>query len=238
MQHTAHSFRSTSWSDVVRAGGGASTDQRAALESLLTVYWPPLYAFLRRDGHGAAEAEDLVQGFVLHVMESGTLARASEERGRFRSFLLGALKRYVAQRHRHDTAQKRSPGTALLQIDAPAVEAALDAEGAGNADTAFERAWVSQVLRRATERVRQAYTQDGRGELFDVLSPFMTGQSGETIAGAAARQRMSEGAMGMALHRLRCRFGEAVREEVAALVATPDEVDDEVRLLLAALGKK
>ena len=234
------SFRTTRWTLVRAAGGAPEKEKRAALESLCSAYWPPVYAFVRRQGASPVLAEDLTQGFFARLLEKDDLRLADPERGRFRSFLLGALRHFLANEHDRQRAAKRGGGRALLSLDSSAlqeVEDGLRLEPAAEAtpEREFERAWACAVLARARARLGEEQSQAGKHAQWQALEPFLS-TTDERGHGADLAQRLaiSENAVRVALHRLRRRFGELVRDEVRETVA-PGEVEDEVDVLRRAL---
>jgi RNA polymerase sigma-70 factor (ECF subfamily) len=234
------SFRTTRWTLVRAAGGAPSSERRSALESLCTAYWPPVYAFVRRQGAAPVQAEDLTQAFFARLLEKDGLRMADPERGRFRSFLLGALRHFLSNEEDRERALKRGGGRALLSLDSTTVqglENGLHLEPAADLspEREFERAWAVAVLARARKRLAEEQAQAGKSAQWHALEPHLS-TTDERGHGAELAQRLgiSENAVRVALHRLRRRFGELVREEVRETVG-PGEVEDEVRQLLRAL---
>lgn len=243
------SFATTRWTLVLAAAGPAarvmspdpaSADERArALATLCRTYWPPLYAHARRRQLPPADAEDAVQGFFSRLLRLESLAEVDRGRGRFRAFLLGSFSHYLADQHDHDRAEKRGAHL-LVSLDAPAAERAfVNAPSTGlSPDAAFDRAWAIALLSRVTARLRDEHVSAGRTEIFDALSPCLAGRSQDTPhAAIAARLGLSGPAVRVALHRLRQRYRHILREEIAQTVACNNEVEDELRLLLAATSR-
>jgi RNA polymerase sigma-70 factor (ECF subfamily) len=234
------SFRTTRWTVVRAASGAPSGERRAALETLCTGYWPPVYAFVRRQGASPVQAEDLTQAFFARLLEKDDLRLADPERGRFRSFLLGALRHFLANEHERERAAKRGGGRAPLSLDADALrslEGELQHEPAASPtpEREFERAWAGAVLARARARLAGEQEQAGRLAHWQALEPRLSNANDRGHgAELAARLGISENAVRVALHRLRKRFGELVRDEVRDTVG-PGEVEDEVHQLLRAL---
>jgi RNA polymerase sigma-70 factor (ECF subfamily) len=234
------SFRTTRWT-VVRAASGAPTEERrAALETLCTSYWPPVYAFVRRQGREPARAEDLTQAFFAQLLDKNGLRLADPERGRFRAFLLGALRHFLANEAERAGALKRGGGRALISIDGAVLHElesglALDPATSITPEREFERAWARAVLERARVRLAEEQAQAGKQAQWRALEPLLA-RADERGQGAELAQSLgiSENAVRVALHRLRRRFGELVRDEVRETVG-PGEVEDEVRQLLRAL---
>lgn len=235
----ARSFTTTRWS-LVRAAGEAQGDAaRQALETLCTTYWYPLYAYVRRRGHQPAQAQDLTQAFFTQLLEGNVLAIADQERGRFRSFLLKAFKNFIATQRRRDSAQKRGGGLRRRSLDFAAGEERYRLEPADTAtpERLFERRWALTLLEQALACLREEYESTGRKELFAVLEPHLHGGDRLPHAQLAARLDMSEGGVKVAAHRLRRRYREILRGQVAETVASPEAVDQELRELLQALAR-
>jgi len=235
------SFRTTRWTLVRAASGAPSGERREALETLCTSYWPPVYAFVRRQGATPVRAEDLTQAFFARLLEKGDLRLADPERGRFRSFLLGALRHFLSNEDDRERAQKRGGGRPLLSLDATALRGLEDAihlePAAGlTPEREFERAWACAVLARARVRLGEEQEQAGKAAQWQALEPHLS-NTDERGHGSDLAQRLgiSENAVRVALHRLRRRFGELVRDEVRETVG-PGEVEDEVQTLLRALA--
>jgi RNA polymerase sigma-70 factor (ECF subfamily) len=210
----------------------------AALEQLCRAYWYPLYAFVRRRGHDAEEAKDLTQGFFASLLALGLAGRAPEQ-GRFRSFLLAALGHYLANEWRRGQRQKRGGGQTVIALDAlPAEERCrLEPPAPENPEQLYERRWAWTVMDQARQRLAAEHARAGKAELFGLLEPFLTGgRAAPARAALAARLGISAGAVDVAVHRLRRRYGELLRERIADTVADPAEVDAEIRHLRAALG--
>lgn len=233
-------FHTTRWS-MVLAAGDAATPGRAALEWLCASYWPPLYAWLRRRGHAAAQAEDLIQGFFVELLERQIVVKADAARGRFRAFLLGALQNHVSNQRAREQAEKRGGGRKALPLACDALEsqARFDPADPDTVDAWFARDWATAVLAAAMERVRAEYAADGRFATFDRLRLFLAydGHAG-TQAQAAADLGISEGAVAVAVHRLRSRLRSALRAEVAVTVGDDGDIEDEIRELFRALDSQ
>lgn len=233
-------FRTTRWSLVAGAVAPAGSAAGSALQELCQGYWPPLYAFLRRRGSSPEEAQDLVQGFFLKVLEKDWLAQADRNRGRFRTFLLAALRHFAANERAQQLAQKRGGPGAPQRLDgAMEEEARLGLVAAQESpERAFERRYAETVVQRALERlaVLERGTSPERAERFDALRPLLWGE-GPTQRTVAEGLGISETALKVALHRLRLRLGEAIRTEVADTVADPAETDAEIRALAEALRR-
>lgn len=235
-----HAFHTTRWSRVLLAGGAQEADDaQAALASLCRDYWYPLYAFARRRGMEGPDAEDATQGFFLHLLEGGALRRAKEERGRFRSFLLGSMQHYLNNLHRHDRALKRGGGNTPLSLDAMAAEERYRLEPGDpiTPEAHFDRNWALALIERVFRRVEEDYEEAGRRDLFEALRPFLAGDSTRPGYDEIARRLgMSTAAVGTAVFRMRRRYGERLREEIAGTVASPAEVEEEIAQLMRAVA--
>ena len=232
-------FPTTRWTLVVAAGDPQRKEARSALVSLCASYWYPLYAYLRRRGYSVDEAQDLTQEFFIRVLEGRYLDRADPERGRFRSFLLTSLKFFVADEEDRQRARKRGGGM-LVPLEFSSGEERYQREP-GHDETPeriFERRWALSVLDRVVERLRNEFVQHGRPEHFECLKVFLLGQSDAPYAALAREMKTSEGALKVAIHRLRKRYRELFRVEIADTVADPVEVEPELRFLAAVLSRK
>jgi RNA polymerase sigma-70 factor (ECF subfamily) len=232
-------FTPTHWSVVLAAGRRDSTSSRDALEKLCRNYWVPIYAFVRRQGHNPHDAQDLTQEFFARLLEKNYLADADRAKGRFRSFLLASLKHFLANEWDKANAQKRGGGRVLISIDADAVETSFSAELAHEmtADKIFERRWALALLDQVLRRLRDEYARDGKEKQFEQLKQTLTEASRSVpYAEIAARLDTSEGAIKVSVHRLRQRYRELLRSEIADTVASPAEIEDEIRNLFAALA--
>jgi RNA polymerase sigma factor (sigma-70 family) len=233
-------FATTHWSVVLAAGRGTDPRAAEALEQLCRVYWYPLYAFLRRQGHGVEDAQDLVQGFFYHLLRREILHLAEPGRGRFRSFLLGTLKHFVSDEASKMKARKRGGGQPIISLDWAGAEGRFQREPADEAspDRLFERRWAMTLLDRALDQLRAECGAEGRSDLFEQLQDFVTGEKGPiSYSEAAARLGMSLSAVKSAILRLRRRYHELVREEVSQTVSRPDEVEEELRYLIEVFSR-
>ena len=231
-------FRTTRWSLIARAGTDDG-DARSALDALCEAYWYPLYAFARRTGCDEPQAQDLVQGFFAELIEKGAVQQADPERGRFRTFLLAAFRHHASKARAHAAAQKRGGGRAILSLDFTEGERRYRAEPADRLtpDAIYERRWAFTLLDRALERLA-AYYRGGtqqQAERFEALRPALGGGPSLPYGKLAEGLGMSETAVKVAVHRMRLRYREILRAEIADTVAHPDQVDDEIHRLLAAL---
>lgn len=236
----AGQFVTTRWTQVVAAGRPAdSTHVRAALEQLCRAYWYPLYAFVRRQGHSPHDAQDLTQEFFARLLERNTLGAADRERGRFRSFLLATLKNFLRDEWDKLRAQKRGGGIGVLSLDAGEAESryALEPVDSLTADRIFERRWAMLLLDRAVERLRAEHEAAGKLAQFEALKASLAGsREAQPYAELAARLGLSEGAVKVAVHRLRQRYREVIRAEIAETVAGEAEVEAELKHVVAALS--
>ena len=238
-QRIASRFPTTQWTLVVAAGDPQRKEARSALVSLCETYWYPLYVFLRRNGYTADQAQDLTQEFFIRVLEGRYLDRADRAKGRFRSFLLTSLKFFVADEEDRQRAQKRGGGT-VVPIEFSSGEERYQREPAHDEtpERIFERRWALSILDRVVEKFRNEFVQHGRPEHFDRLKVFLLGQSDVPYAALAREMNTSEGALKVAIHRLRKRYRELFREEIADTVADPAEVEPELQYLAAILTRK
>ena len=221
------------------AGRGDSTRAHAALEKLCANYWYPLYAFTRRLGHNAHDAEDLVQSFFAVCLEKNYLGAANQTKGRFRSFLLLALKRFLANEWDKARALKRGGAQTTISLDSLTAEQryALEPAEPLTAEKLFERRWALTLLDQVVTRLRDEQFAAGKREQFEQLKECLTaGGSGQPYAELAGRLGTSEGAIKVMVHRLRQRYRELLQEEIANTVGSPEEIDEERRHLLAALS--
>jgi RNA polymerase sigma factor (sigma-70 family) len=231
-------FPTTQWSMVLHAGAGADTQARSALESLCRQYWYPLYSFIRRQGHAHHEAEDCTQEFLARLLSTEGIARARPERGRFRTFLLTALRNFLTDEWRRTQAAKRGSQAPLpLGFDTAEQRYAREpADPALSPEQVFDRNWAIGMINRAVATLREDYEKGGRGALFAALAPVVWDNSGgESHAELARRLGLTPDACNVAIHRLRRRLGERLRLDVAQTVAEESEVDTELRHLISAL---
>jgi len=233
------SFLTTHWSVVRSAANPDSPQAAAALDKLCRAYWYPLYAFVRRQGRDPDEAKDLTQEFFARLLERNDLAAATPERGRFRSFLLGVLKHLLANDWRERNAIKRGGGKIIFSLDDEDAENRYRLEPVDHAtpEVLFERRWALTILGRVIERLHAEYASDGKAALFEDLKPFLSEKQPSPHADIAARHGVTANAVSVAIYRLRQRYGELVREEIAQTVKDPREVDDELRYLITALAR-
>lgn len=231
-------FATTRWSMVLAAGRSESSESRAALASLCEVYWYPLYAFVRRQGHAPHDAEDLTQGFFAALLEREALGELQPEKGKFRAFLLACLKNFLSNQRDRQRTQKRGGGKSVTSLDAETAERRWQLEPADEltADDIFLRGWAMTLLNQTLAELRGEFEASGRGELFDYLKVYLTGEATTTQSEVAEKFGMTHDAVKASVYRLRDRFRRKLREAIADTVDNPDEVDDEMRELFAALG--
>ncbi|HEU4389878.1 MAG TPA: sigma-70 family RNA polymerase sigma factor [Blastocatellia bacterium] len=232
-------FVSTQWSLVIAAGRPSSPATRDALASLCSTYWHPLYAYVRRCGYAVADAQDLTQEFFSRLIEKNYLKTATRERGRFRSFLLASMKHFLANEWDRAAAKKRGGGITHVSLEFDEVERITGQEASRTLtpEELYERCWALTLIGRALARIEGEFTRAGKADLFDCLKNHLIGSGDRTsYAETASRIGMTEGAVKVAAHRMRTRFRDLLRSEIAQTVASPDQVDDEVRYLLAVMS--
>ena len=232
-------FASTHWTVVLEAARQDSPAGQVALGTLCKTYWPPVYAFVRRNGYAPDDAEDLTQEFFARLVEKNWLTSITREGGKFRSVLLTAAKHFLAHAREHARAQKRGSGQVLLSLDDDAKRGSF-AEPVDDVtpEHLFDQRWALGILENTMDRLRQEYARSERAEVFDELKVFLSGSSRPVPhAEIAARCGISVGAVGVAVHRLRRRFGEILRQQVARTVNDAQEIDEEIRYLIAVLGR-
>ncbi len=234
-------FATTRWSVVLAAQDRASPESASALETLCRTYWYPLYAFVRRQGRGPEDAQDLTQAFFAKLLEKHYLRAAAREKGRFRTFLLVAFKRFLANEWDRSRRLKRGGGLAPVPFDTEVAEQRYGAEPPTEmlpADHVFERRWAVTLLETALERLRAEYVGHGKGDEFDSLKECLAAARGEIAYDRlAGGMGLTEGATRVAVHRLRKRFRELFRETIADTVSDPAEVDDELRHVASVLSR-
>jgi RNA polymerase sigma-70 factor (ECF subfamily) len=224
---------------VLSAGDARSPESGQALETLCRTYWYPLYAYVRRSGHGPQDAEDLTQSFFARFLEKQWVTGADRQRGRFRSFLLSSLKHFLANEWDKARAQKRGGRVRVLPLQTDTAETRYQREPADTStpDREFDRRWALTVLETVLARLQQEYVAAGKGGLFEHLKATLGGErSAVPYARLGEPLQMSEGAVKVAVHRLRQRYRAILRAEIAATVATAADVEAELRDLFAALA--
>lgn len=237
-KNSASRFHTTRWSVVLAAGRDSSPDQKQALAALCEVYWQPLYLFVRRQGHNAADAQDLTQAFFARLLEKNDFAHVRPERGRFRAFLLASMRNFLANEWDRSQAKKRGGGIRHFSIDFPRGEHSYLAEPADTRtpESVFDREWALTLLDLVHQELREQYARKDQALLFEKLKGSLTaGPPVESYGTLAEELDMSEGAVRVAAHRLRRRFAELLRAEIAETVADEDEIDNEIRFLFMAL---
>jgi len=223
---------------VLTARDGKGTQAQVALEELCRGYWRPIYAYLRRVGYSPHDAQDLAQGFFAHFLEHGFLQRLHHREGRFRSFLLTFLKRFLSDERDKARAEKRGGGRQIFSLDECSLEeqqmVSLDQLNAGEA---FDRRWAMTLLARAQDRLREEYASTGKARVYELLKPFLSGEETNcSYANVAGQLAMPENSVKSAIHRLRRRYGELIREEVTQTVEAPPLIDEEIRYLLSVVS--
>ena len=224
---------------MLAAGRGGSPQADVALEELCRTYWYPLYVYVRRRGHSREDAEDLTQGFFARLLEKNYLEGVSSEKGKFRSFLLVVLKRFMANEWDRANSLKRGGGVAPLSLDWQDAETRYQINPADNLspDKLYDRAWAVIVLERVIIRLRDENENDGKAGQYEKLKSFLMLGKGEIpYANAAAELKMTEGAVRVAVHRLRQRYRELLRDEISQTLANPSQADEEMQALFSALS--
>jgi RNA polymerase sigma-70 factor (ECF subfamily) len=232
-------FATTHWTAVLTAGSGHPQHAQQALEELCRTYWYPLYVYARRRGHSREDAEDLTQGFFTRLLEKNFLEGVTADRGKFRAFLLMALKRYMANEWDRARAEKRGGGMLPLSLDWQDADTRYQINPADHLspDKLYDRAWAVVILERVVVRLQQEQDADGKTEQYAQLRPFlMMGKAEIPYAQAAEKLKMTDGAVRVAVHRLRKRYRELLRDEVAQTLENPAQAEEEMRVLVAALS--
>jgi RNA polymerase sigma-70 factor (ECF subfamily) len=235
----ARQFVTTRWTIVLTAGRTDTTQAQVALEKLCQTYWYPLYAYVRRQGHSPEDAQDLTQEFFARFIKKHYLGDVDRSKGKFRSFLLASLKHFLANEWDKSRAQKRGGSHTFIALDAQTAESRyhLEPVDAMTADKIYERRWALTLLDEVLKRLRQEYAAEGKGKLFDRLKETLTGErSTIPYVQIGTQLGMTEGAVKVAVHRLRQHYRETLRAEIAETVASPVEVEEELRHLFAVLS--
>lgn len=238
LQKRNATFATTHWSVVLRAGNLESPQAAEALQDLCRAYWYPLYAFVRAHGYGPDEAEDLTQGFFERLLEKNLIHQANRDRGRFRSFLLTLLKHYVANEWKRVHREKRAGRLGVISFDQMDAEERYRWEPVETAtpESIYERRWTLTLMNHVLSRLRREYRACEKEALFDRLKSTLLGENGaRTYSALGAECNMTEGAVTMAVHRLRLRYRELLLEEICHTVAEPSEVEDEIHHMIATL---
>jgi len=237
---TDERFTDTTWSVVIAAGASTPARAHEAMAKLCRIYWRPIYAYLRRSGYAKHDAEDLTQAFFQHLLENETLRRVSREKGRFRSFLLGTLKRCLADEQMQRHTLKRGGGMQFISTDELEAEELhhLRADHEAAPDEILDARWAGVVLERALDHVRGQCGAEGKAETFEALYPFLAGTKPQvSYQEVADKMNLGLGAVTTLIHRLRRQFAAAVRREIMQTVSAPYEVDDELRRLRSVFSR-
>ncbi len=238
----ARQFATTHWSlvDAAKPGETSQTQARAALAELCRAYWYPLYAFVRNRGYSAHDAQDLTQAFFARILESDGFASADRKQGRFRSYLLGAMKHFLANEWHRTQAQKRGGRVNLVAWDAvdPEARYARAAQVTDNPELLFDREWALETIAGALQALREDMVSAGKSKQFEVLKGSLTGENELPRADLALQLNMSEGAVKVAVHRLRHRYRQLLRAAIAETVSNEADLDDEMRYLVAVLRRQ
>ncbi len=232
-------FATTRWTMVREAVRGGDDAARSALGGLFSIYWQPLYRYARRKGKSREDAEDLVQGFLAHLMTSRALQGIDQAKGRFRSFLLISFQHWMINDWKHATRGKRGGGSAVVSFDWESAETGLKLEIADerSPDRLFDREWALALLRKALEELAEVCLAEGSGAQFKVLKPCLTADSGRiAYADLAVVLDMTEGATRVAVHRLRKRYRRILTDQISRTLSSPDSVEEEMQSLFAALA--
>ena len=240
MNSTAAVFATTHWSVVLAAGQSTNARASAALEQLCCTYWYPLYAYVRRRGFSHEDAQDLTQSFFSHLLRKDFLDRVGPEKGRFRSFLLACLKHFLVDEWEKARTAKRGGNCPVLSLDMEQGAARYQREARVEADpeSLFDRRWALDLLERVLDRLQHEAAASGRRTVFTELECYLLGERPtETYAQLGSRLSMSETAVKVTVHRLRQRYRELLREEVAHTVTPPEELEAEIRYLLGVVGR-
>jgi len=234
----ARTFVSTRWAVVLKAGEAPSTQQADALAQLCQMYWYPLYAYIRRQGSSREDAEDLTQEFFARLLERNYLNRADPSIGKFRWFLLGALKHFLSNQRERAQTLKRGGRVVHVPLDELAAETRYQRQPATTLtpERVFERAWALTLLSRVREQLREHFEKAGKGERFEPLASFLPGgQERKSYAEMAAELGTNEGALRVELHRFKAAYRQFLRAEIAHTVSTPTEIDEELRHLMEVM---
>jgi RNA polymerase sigma-70 factor (ECF subfamily) len=232
-------FATTHWSIVLAAGDRTSPHSREALAALCTAYWYPLYAYVRHQGYPKDQAEDLTQEFFARLLEKDFLRSVDPAKGRFRAFLMGCFRHFMANQNDRPRAQKRGGGRAILSLDFPDAENRYRLEPADTLtlEKRYQRQWALTLLDQVLTRMHDESVRARQGRVFDALKVFLTGDDrASSYAQVARALGMTVGAVKVAIHRQRRRYREVLREEIGRIVGDPAEIDDEIRDLFTALG--
>jgi RNA polymerase sigma-70 factor (ECF subfamily) len=232
-------FATTRWSVVLSAQDKQSSQYRQALDGLCQTYWYPLYAFVRRQGCSADEAADLTQGFFARCLEKDWLDSVDQSKGRFRSFLLAAMKHYISNVRARERARKRGGGKRIFSLDRETAETQyrIEPETQATPEQLFERQWALALLDTVIKDLQQHYQNEGKAEIFDSLKPCLVGQTDSLpTSELAVRFQCTEGSVRVMVHRLKKRYRELLRQHIGDTVAKPEDVEAEMQHLKAVLS--
>ncbi len=232
-------FTATHWSVVLQAGDGGSTEAREAWSRLCQTYWPPLYAFIRRDSYSPDDAQDLAQEFLFRLLQTDSLTKVNPALGKFRSFLLACLKHFLADQRDRARSQRRGGGRTPISLDSGPTEMRLSLEPIDEMtpEVLFDRHWAFMLVERTLEVLRQEYARRAEGLAFAELEGFLPrGRGSASRVELAAKHGMSLNAVDVTIHRVRQRFGALLRHQVAQTVSSEGEVEEEIRYLISVLG--
>ena len=232
-------FETTNWSVVLAAGCGSTQEAKEALETLCESYWFPLYAFVRKRGHSQSDARDTVQSFILSLLNRNDFATADPERGKFRTFLLSALTHFLANEHDRMNAKKRGGDRMIQSIDWGNAEARYVTEPSSEEtpEKIFHRQWGMSVLQNALQQLRSQYEHDEKLEWYEALSRFLIGNHPKVSHESLAQNLdTTVSAIKSAIHRMRTRFRQVIRNQIAATVSSEEQIEEEIRDLFKALG--
>lgn len=234
----ATQFRTTLWTTVLAAGKQSSPDSEAALARLCQIYWRPVYAYIRTRTPSPEQAQDLTQSFFSRFLEKNCVARAERKRGRFRGFLLTSVANFLCDEHDRATSQKRGGGQPLLSLDLALLEEEREPAVALTPALAFEKRWASSLLDQVMSRLTEEYRASGRSGLFEHFQSHLWGDADSIpYEQLSKRLGMSSVHLRVAAHRMRQRYRETLREEIAQTVSNPEEIEDEIRYLLQVVSK-
>lgn len=232
------SMKTTRWSLVLKAGEGSTTEANQALGELYSIYWRPLYAYLRKRGDSPEHASDLIQAFFVHIIETGTIARADPARGKFRSYLLSCLQNFVTNEYARETAKKRRPAGGMFSIDVDMLESRLKPRLGSNETPAdaYDRQWALSILQAALADLQSEYAGPKEKEKFNLLSQYLVEAAAPGAYAETARALgMTDGAVKVAVHRLRRQYRQRIRARVRDTVESDQQVDIELADMLRAL---
>jgi RNA polymerase sigma-70 factor (ECF subfamily) len=230
-------FHTTLWTSVVAAGKETSADSEAALARLCQTYWPPVYAYIRKRVSPAEKAEDLTQSFFARFLEKNYVARAQRDRGRFRCFLLTSVENFLCDEHDRSTTLKRGGGQPVLSLDLALLDEEQEPASPMTPALAFEKRWAQTLLNRVMQRLREEHREGSRAELFEHLQSQLWGETAAIpYDELSKRLGVSNVHLRVAAHRMRQRYREILREEIAQTVFRPEEIDDEIRYLLQVVS--